>query len=702
MTARPKRTTLLSTLPGAVLVACAAAGGVLALWNHDAERSVIDGRSLTEFAWPTVTTIASGEFMAQFDAYVDDRLPGRTTWLTLHAVTVADGLRDPVVDGVYINGPQGTLLEQPNRQTVPDGLATSGQSLADAAHTAGAEMLWIYAPRKEEIYSDSLPTAWPDPMAERRAAILDDLAESAPVLDLTDLLVARASAGVAYFQSDHHWTPATALAAVDETSSALAQLGVTIGSDEREYSDRESPYRFYGSTGRRVTAGVTEGDAFTFPIPVEGFDATMCIGDACGLDTVNLATVDDPTMYANRYAGFIDGDNGLTVITNDSPDATGTVVLLKDSYGNPFATYLAERVSTLYVIDERHYDDAALNQLLDDVAPDVVMALHNQVSLLSDNFDFSVWTETAPVGDLQLYDRTWADGTGWLFNLNPDQPLDDSLAADAQVLASAIGDRGIPQLWLYAPRREEVFADLLPSSLPNPTLEKKPRVLELLRAAHDVVDLTPLLSDPDERDAYYFRTDHHWTQTGASVATEAIVTGLDELGVDVQSDSRPWLPSRITVDFYGSLAVGLPDLRAVEPDAFTILEPDGGLHARVCTGLDCSGDPIASEWLAAEDIATNRFYAYLDRFYGNRHLHNDSPDAQGTIVMLGDSYSTPVAIELAERFTDLYLIDERFADDVPLSTILEETQPDAVVILHNQVSLLSEAFDRDVWRSAAE
>ena len=59
------------------------------------------------------------------------------------------------------------------------------------------------------------------------------------------------------------------------------------------------------------------------------------------------------------------------------------------------------------------------------------------------------------------------------------------------------------------------------------------------------------------------------------------------------------------------------------------------------------------------------------------------------------------ALMLAERVTDLYLVDERGYDGDALADYIREVHADGVVVMHNQVTLLSRAFNRDVWRDAA-
>src|SRR4029078_5910177 len=70
-----------------------------------------------------------------------------------------------------------------------------------------------------------------------------------------------------YWRTDHHWTPAGALAGLDAISAKARSMGVDIPADARTYVTRTYP-DFYGSTGRRVTAVATQSpDRFVIAQP---------------------------------------------------------------------------------------------------------------------------------------------------------------------------------------------------------------------------------------------------------------------------------------------------------------------------------------------------------------------------------------------------------------------------------------------------
>jgi len=110
-----------------------------------------------------------------------------------------------------------------------------------------------------------------------------------------------------------------------------------------------------------------------------------------------------------------------------------------------------------------------------------------------------------------------------------------------------LADRGTDFLLVVAPNKETIYPDLLPSGLPA----ARPRsrmdmLLDRLRAGGkvQVVDVRPVLREargeasPFRRWPLYYRTDSHWNDLGALLATRAVLGELKERfpGLDVPAD----------------------------------------------------------------------------------------------------------------------------------------------------------------------
>jgi hypothetical protein len=380
---------------GLVLCGFVAAMALGAATGPRPTTSAMDGRPLARFPELSAAGVESGSWMRGTEAWLDDHVPARQRWLELHAAITAGPMDNPVVDDVYLDDARDMQLQKPLRLRVPKQLAKDAGRLGADIRATGTPLLWVYVPRKEESFDDRLPPAWGS-LRPSGAALRAAMAKSGPVVDLSPTLADPARRDSYYWRTAHHWTPAGALAGLGPVTAAAADLGVDIPADDRPMTPR-SYGPFYGSTGRKATRGATSRpDDFAVPQP-DAWRARICRGedaDRCSTPTFATKRATDPDPYANRYKAFLGGDLAYQRLENPDPAARGTIVMLKDSFGDALGTYLAERVKTLITIDERHYAGKEIKDLVADVDPDLVLVVHNQVTVLANpEFDSTAWVD---------------------------------------------------------------------------------------------------------------------------------------------------------------------------------------------------------------------------------------------------------------------------------------------------------------------
>lgn len=200
-----------------------------------------------------------------------------------------------------------------------------------------------------------------------------------------------------FYRTDHHWTTATAfqgfcclVAALEESWGwQLDADGVFCNIDN--YTEITYENYFIGSQGRRVGKYYTGVDDFTLLIPQ--FDTSFRVIDQEGnikegsyeecLLVEDYLTAED--VYTNRYASFLGGDTGiLTIENNNLPDGKH-LLLLKDSFAAPLATFLASCVSSLTLIDLRYYE-GSVEDWVTKMEPDGVLFLYSSGSLAKEMF----------------------------------------------------------------------------------------------------------------------------------------------------------------------------------------------------------------------------------------------------------------------------------------------------------------------------
>lgn len=177
------------------------------------------------------------------------------------------------------------------------------------------------------------------------------------------LLRASVDGEYIYFRTDHHWTALGAYYAYCDFAEAADRKVANLKTDfnERVFSG------FLGSFYRKTknTAMAANPDTLYAFEPKSTNDIQIHWANG-GVSMYNIVT--DVTDWAagSKYAsGFIGGDNPYSIIQNPNITDGSAIVLVKDSYGNCFAPFLAESYQYVYVVDFRYYDDSEIGTLAD-------------------------------------------------------------------------------------------------------------------------------------------------------------------------------------------------------------------------------------------------------------------------------------------------------------------------------------------------
>ena len=154
-----------------------------------------------------------------------------------------------------------------------------------------------------------------------------------------------------YFRTDHHWTALGAYYAYSAWARSAGVQPVNLANFRRLdmtghlglfYSMCSSPYVMRSNP-----------DTVSAFFPNGNFEVT--VQEAGGGTHAGQLVYDYSNGGGYSYGSFLGGDHPLTTIVNKDIEDDSACVLVKDSYGNPFAVYLAQHYRTVYVIDYRYY-----------------------------------------------------------------------------------------------------------------------------------------------------------------------------------------------------------------------------------------------------------------------------------------------------------------------------------------------------------
>lgn len=412
---RPRPISLAGSAGIAVLSVLIGIMGLLALVLPKPETSEFEGRELAHMPALTLHAVLSGAYTEQVDAFYSDTFPFRDLFVELAAQYNA--LKGFNADDVTLHGaipvvpdepessaappvasseqaPSETASSQaPSSSVQPSSSQPSSSSQADGAIESDGEMkegLFIIGDRamslfgtdgKEgkryagvvtgyqeqfgsdvKIYNLVVPTQSEFNLPKKYAgfsrsqkANIDMIYENlgptiVPIRSAYDELEAHKSEYL-YFRTDHHWTPLAAYYAYVGFCRDAGLTAVPLGNmtTARKENFLGSLYRL--TQDPKLRANPDYMDYYMVPTTVSG----ELYKRGARNTPYKSSVYAESAKGSNTYSLFLGGDWPLFVIKSGA--GTGrSIAVVKESFGNAFAPYLASHYDTVYVVDQRYFE----------------------------------------------------------------------------------------------------------------------------------------------------------------------------------------------------------------------------------------------------------------------------------------------------------------------------------------------------------
>ena len=323
---------------------CGFIGGMflLSLILPDRDRSETENRVLAqwpEFSWET---LKSGEFTDGVEEYIADQFPFRDGWTVLKA-RLEQLIGKKEFNDVYLAG--DTLIskvEDPNSALVDKNF---GYINTMAGKTEANVHLGLI-PSAAEIWRDRLPEgaySWDQ-------TILLEMAEKTGLNTVDILSALREHAGEQiFYRTDHHWT---SLGAYYGYVAIMESLGK---GDEVIPMDRFTPETV--SEAFNGTLYSSSGIHWLKPDTIEYWvkeDGLIVTSWRTGKEEVSALYDRSYLSVKDKYSSFLGGNQPLCVIKNENASG-GKLLIVRDSYTDSVAPFLAQHFSEVHLMDLRYY-----------------------------------------------------------------------------------------------------------------------------------------------------------------------------------------------------------------------------------------------------------------------------------------------------------------------------------------------------------
>lgn len=208
---------------------------------------------------------------------------------------------------------------------------------------------------------------------------------------------------------------------------------------------------------------------------------------------------------------------------------------------------------------------------------------------------------------------------------------------------------------------------------------------ELIAAAYGLageelrcIDLLEAFAGAD-RGRLYYRSDHHWTAYGAWLAYREYMASLGREGKAMEDYSLSYIPG-----FYGS-TYSRSCLWQTPPEDMEVWD-DGGTYT--VSFSDREGE-FHSLFFPERLEEPDKYTYWLDGNHPLVRIENGDAEAEGSLLVLRDSYSNCLGCFLAGSYKTVVLADLRYYKE-PLSELYEQEGFDQVLIAYSIGNFLTD------------
>ncbi len=335
------------------------------------EYSELENMKLASKPKFTVWSYLSSEFSRSYEKYVNEQFVWRDTWIDIKSLSELSLFK--LENNNIIYGKDGFLLDKEitlDSERIDKNILVISDFLSSLPDEQFSKLL-VLVPNSYELLSDKLPA--PVALADQRAVIDYIYSRMNGVCDTLDVYTPLSGMKdeYIYYRTDHHWTTLGAYTAYE---AITGHFGTALIGKE-SFTKHETP-DFLGTYFSKAKNVNVKSDTITwYDIP----------GSSMSVDGNILPIMNEQKLgERDKYAAFIYGNNGHSVVTNENAPEEGLLVVIKDSYANSLIPFLSATYKTIHVIDIRFFNDR-MSEFMKTIDSASVMILYNLSTFSKEN-----------------------------------------------------------------------------------------------------------------------------------------------------------------------------------------------------------------------------------------------------------------------------------------------------------------------------
>ena len=332
-----------------------------------------ESRYLQAFPEFSLESLKSGKFMKEFETFVTDQFPGRDAWVAAKCVFERlSGKQEN--NGIYFCG-SDTLIAKVDDPD-PDQVEKNLQAVQSLTEKTDKPVYFSLIPSAAYVWADKLPDNAP---TADQAALLQKAQEAVPGAHWVDLASALTGHKDEYifYRTDHHWT---SLGAKYGYEALVPAMGLTEAEGDWIQQPQVVSDSFFGTSWSSSGVRWVPADEIWRYAPDDGITVTS---NFTGQPEEGALYHPEKLEQKDKYTYFLGGNQPLCVIKNENlPDAP-KVLILRDSYSDSLAPFLAQSCSEVHLFDVR-YNLNSVAQYAEENDIDEILVLYSVANFVSE------------------------------------------------------------------------------------------------------------------------------------------------------------------------------------------------------------------------------------------------------------------------------------------------------------------------------
>ncbi len=336
---------------------------VFAWVKPDDEFSASERRKLSQFPELSFKSIASGDFMSNFENYTLDQFPLRDKFRTLKAVVALNVFNQSANNDIYVVDGFASKIEYPLNE--------------ESVERAGERFRYVYEKYLKDADTKNYLSIIPDKnyfLAEENGYLFVDYEKMISLLKgntdfLTYIDITKNLELSDFYKTDTHWR--------EENLVDIAEIiGNEMGTDVKtKYDVKTLENDFYG---------VYYGQS-ALPLPAEKIKyLTNDVLENCKVfdyqNNKEISVYDmDKAEGKDPYEMFLGGPLSLVTIENEKAKTDKELIIFRDSFGSSIAPLLVEGYKKITLVDIRYMHPNLLENYIEFNSQDVLFLYSTSV-----------------------------------------------------------------------------------------------------------------------------------------------------------------------------------------------------------------------------------------------------------------------------------------------------------------------------------